>query len=85
MNVVKCVNGHFFDSDSYQLCPHCGGALSDGGMESTVQEKPKKKGLFSGWKKSSEKADTSAQIHETVRESSEKTVQKTENPEPVFE
>ena len=24
MNVKKCANGHFFDADKYQLCPHCG-------------------------------------------------------------
>lgn len=24
MNVVKCKNGHFFDGDSYAVCPHCG-------------------------------------------------------------
>ena len=24
MNVVKCVNGHFFDNDYYEFCPHCG-------------------------------------------------------------
>ncbi len=24
MNVVKCKNGHFFDGDSYTVCPHCG-------------------------------------------------------------
>lgn len=23
MNVVKCSNGHFFDSDTYKVCPHC--------------------------------------------------------------
>ena len=24
MNVVKCLNGHFFDRDKYSKCPHCG-------------------------------------------------------------
>lgn len=24
MNVIKCINGHFFDADKFQLCPHCG-------------------------------------------------------------
>lgn len=26
MNVTKCTNGHFFDADKYQVCPHCGSA-----------------------------------------------------------
>ena len=24
MNVKKCTNGHFYDADKYQVCPHCG-------------------------------------------------------------
>ena len=27
MNVKKCANGHFFDADKYQLCPHCGASI----------------------------------------------------------
>lgn len=27
MDVKKCVNGHFFDADKYQLCPHCGASV----------------------------------------------------------
>ena len=23
MKVVKCINGHYFDNDRYQICPHC--------------------------------------------------------------
>ncbi|MDO4337673.1 MAG: FHA domain-containing protein [Eubacteriales bacterium] len=23
MNLQKCENGHFFDADKYQICPHC--------------------------------------------------------------
>lgn len=23
MNIVKCTNGHFFDSDKYDECPYC--------------------------------------------------------------
>lgn len=23
MRIVKCINGHFFDGESYELCPHC--------------------------------------------------------------
>lgn len=25
MNLTKCSNGHFYDSDTYASCPHCGG------------------------------------------------------------
>ena len=24
MNIIKCKNGHFYDSDRFMLCPHCG-------------------------------------------------------------
>lgn len=24
MNVKKCINGHFYDGDIYDYCPHCG-------------------------------------------------------------
>ena len=24
MNVIRCKNGHFFDGDAYDVCPHCG-------------------------------------------------------------
>ena len=24
MNVIQCVNGHWYDSDAYTTCPHCG-------------------------------------------------------------
>lgn len=30
MNVKKCANGHFFDADKYQLCPHCGASVNQG-------------------------------------------------------
>lgn len=25
MNLTKCSNGHFYDADKFQSCPHCGG------------------------------------------------------------
>lgn len=28
MNLTKCSNGHFYDSDTYASCPHCGGGVS---------------------------------------------------------
>lgn len=33
MNLTKCSNGHFYDSDTYASCPHCGGG---GDMNQTV-------------------------------------------------
>lgn len=29
MNIVKCVNGHFFDTDKFKFCPHCGANVND--------------------------------------------------------
>lgn len=45
MNVVKCTAGHYFDTDAYERCPHCGAAsvAEGGGHASTVEEKPKGK------------------------------------------
>lgn len=50
MNVIKCANGHFFDGDSYIVCPHCGAPAADATKTqntSTEQKKTKKTvGLF---------------------------------------
>lgn len=27
MNLTRCNNGHFYDSDTYAACPHCGGGV----------------------------------------------------------
>ena len=29
MNLVKCANGHFYDTERYGSCPHCAGAGAD--------------------------------------------------------
>lgn len=44
MNVVKCTAGHYFDTDAYERCPHCGAAsvAEGGGGFSRVEEKPKR-------------------------------------------
>lgn len=35
MNVVKCKNGHFYDADKFETCPHCGDAhIKDDYVES---------------------------------------------------
>ncbi len=50
MNVVKCKNGHFFDSDTYPTCPHCGAqadtAQTGPATAPITEEKSHKKGLF---------------------------------------
>lgn len=49
MKVLKCTNGHFFDVDKYELCPHCNAAaVSDGNQG----EQKKGFSLFSPKKKS---------------------------------
>lgn len=52
MNVTKCINGHFFDSDKYQLCPHCG-AVSVNGTPPAATETKKSQISFWGKKKNS--------------------------------
>lgn len=50
MNVKKCVNGHYFDADKYQLCPHCGASVED--MIAAETAKPvEKKQKTPFWKK----------------------------------
>lgn len=61
MNVIKCLNGHFFDGDSFAVCPHCGAnpefsgnvAGQNVGYEPPKPEK-KKGGLFGKKKKQQE-------------------------------
>lgn len=45
MNIVKCTNGHFFDSDSYPVCPHCGAAVAPS-APAPEPPQPQKKGFF---------------------------------------
>lgn len=52
-NLVQCVNGHYYDADQFEDCPHCGGKtigsdIYDGeetvsfesGVESGINDKP---------------------------------------------
>lgn len=41
MNVIKCDSGHFYDSDKYDRCPHCGAAASTGNapMSRRIEER----------------------------------------------
>lgn len=56
MNVVRCKNGHFFDGDSYEMCPHCGEGLLVG--ESKPVVKDEKKGFWNKGKKEKEESIT---------------------------
>lgn len=49
MNIVKCANGHFFDSETYKICPHCGAQIGASPAPAPVPQQPQKKekkGLF---------------------------------------
>lgn len=47
MNVVRCKNGHYFDADTYEVCPHCKAVIADSPSERTNKEKDlKKKSLW---------------------------------------
>lgn len=45
MDVKKCANGHFFDADKYQLCPHCGATIANASniSQQATQEKRDKR------------------------------------------
>lgn len=41
MNLVKCENGHFYDEERYQSCPHCAApALRNSNLTQPVQRTP---------------------------------------------
>ena len=70
MNVKRCTNGHYFDADKYQLCPHCGATVED--MIAPEPEKPaEKKQKTPFWKKQDKKQSVS------YRTMPEKTIGKT--------
>ncbi len=46
MNILKCENGHFYDGDKYDRCPHCGNTAYGNGKNETIgidDPKPGKK------------------------------------------
>ena len=49
MNVIRCKNGHFFDGDAYNTCPHCGENPMTSSNENFAKEE--KKGFFGKGKK----------------------------------
>lgn len=61
MNVVKCKNGHFFDNDTYNLCPHCGAEVA--GATAVAEPKQEKKGF---WGKSRSKPEPVANVAPAV-------------------
>ena len=47
MRITKCCNGHFFDSDTYSQCPHCGASAAEQQKTPIPPEQKKaKKGIF---------------------------------------
>lgn len=54
MNVKQCVNGHFFDVDSFAKCPHCDAPVASAAMNNNVSNEPKAKKKFFFGKKSKE-------------------------------
>ena len=58
MNVIRCRNGHFFDSDSYGTCPHCGEMAN---VTKSEQPKEEKKGFWARTRK--DRATSSQQIN----------------------
>lgn len=62
MNVVRCKKGHYFDADTYEVCPHCKAVISDSPSERTTKEKDlKKKSL---WKH--KEKDTGKKEHKDI-------------------
>lgn len=64
MNVVKCTAGHYFDTDAYERCPHCGAvSVADGGGAfPKTEEKPR--GRFP-WKPIGKKPRKEPEITQT--------------------
>lgn len=58
MKVVRCKNNHFFDVDSYSVCPHCGEPAGDVSTVSHKTESGHKKGFFWSRNKNSEEKST---------------------------
>lgn len=46
MKAVRCPNGHWYDSETYSQCPHCGQSGSTPKKSAPEAEKPEKKRFF---------------------------------------
>lgn len=62
MNVVKCPNTHFYDSDTYEACPVCG-CQAENTQQNASNEKSSKKGFFSKFKKKNSSSSESITSH----------------------
>lgn len=62
MDVIKCINGHFYDGQKYEFCPHCGAIAQKEGSKDSVpsikSEEKKKNSIFGRRKKYSAKSQT---------------------------
>lgn len=69
MTITKCINNHYYDSEKYDVCPHCG-ALPVGSKEpkkaEEVNEKKEHKSFWPKKKKSSNEVEIIAVTDETV-------------------
>lgn len=59
MHIIQCSNGHFFDNDKYQVCPHCGAST-------TASETPKKKEKSDSIFRRKPKTEPSTGSHKTT-------------------
>lgn len=48
MNIAKCINGHFFDADTFKFCPHCGATVND---DKKINEKSSRTNMVMGMMK----------------------------------
>ena len=61
MNVVKCKNGHFFDGDTYEVCPTCGAPVA-GPEEENKKSKEKTSSRLSRLFKRKEEPKTEKKV-----------------------
>lgn len=62
MNVTKCMNGHFYDADKYDLCPHCGAVSIVKNPGESASQDAKKSGGFWGKKKLEKKENNVVEV-----------------------
>ena len=67
MNVIQCVNGHFYDGQKYDFCPHCGATAKKDGGEPNVpifkNEAKSKNSIFGKRKKTAAKSKTPSETY----------------------
>lgn len=70
MKAVRCQNGHWYDSETYTQCPHCGQPGSGTVHHSQEKEKPGKKG-FSLFRRNKNAAPVETPVRRDVAEKPE--------------